>query len=158
MNISNENVTCYTDLNRDPDGEGGWCGVEGADPAGLTETLHEVGDVHVRNGAEVDPPAGPGTVVRGVQAGSVGQQVPLRQTAALHQLLVQPVEGLGCDGLRLVVGGEVVVQVPGGPVLCSRPGQGERELAVVEDLVISVSMILCVWVCLPTLPSYILYL
>ena len=82
----------------------------------------------------MDHPAGPWTGVRGVQAGSVGQQVPLHHPPATHQLPVQPVEAVRRDGLRLVVGGEVVVQVPHGSVLSSRPGQGERELAVVEDL------------------------
>ena len=108
---------------------------ERAGRAGGRHTFHEVGDVHVGDGAEVNLPTGLRTVVGMLQAASVSHEVSVGQLAlALHQAAVEPVHGVRGDGLRVVVAREVVMQVPDWPLLQLGLGQGEGKLTVVQYL------------------------
>ena len=107
-------------------------------------------------------PAGRGTVVGMLQSPCVGHEVFVYQLApTLHQATVELVHGVRGDGLGVVVTGEIVMKVPGRPRLHLGLGQREGELTVVQDLEINVSSLESGEAdepCLPTLPSYMLYL
>ena len=103
--------------------------------AGGRHTFHEVRDVDVGNGTEVNLPTGRRTVVWMLQTAGVGHEVSVYQLVlVLHQAAVELVHGVRGDGLGVVVTGEVVVQIPDWSGLQLGLGQGEGKLTVIQHL------------------------